>query len=146
MDTIETVALKTFANGEWWLVPGAEFTRAELEPFKAQMKACNTAILEANENVKVPFLSYTRERVFRALGRAEVKTDEPDPIAAYCEKIINGPAGLKAFEYHEMATPTVDRDVAVAAWVIRCLGNGGEEAQQVVDAIVERRAGNSGPG
>jgi len=61
-------------------------------------------------------------------------------ISAWCEKVINGPTGLKSFEYSEMALPVCDRDVAIAAWVIRCLANPDCEGSQVVlDAIAERR-------
>ena len=61
-------------------------------------------------------------------------------IMAFCESIITGSGGLHDFEQHELAVSNCDRDVAVAAWVIRCLGNGGNDAGDVVDAIVARRA------
>lgn len=61
-------------------------------------------------------------------------------IEGWCADIILGSGGLHDFERHEMATPNCDRDVAVAAWVVRCLGNGtSAETQAVVDAIVARR-------
>ena len=66
-----------------------------------------------------------------------MKTDD---IMAYCESIITGTGGLHDFEKYELAVPNCHRDVAIAAWVIRCLGNGGEDAGNVVNAIVERRA------
>lgn len=40
-------------------------------------------------------------------------------IYKFCEEIILGPGDLHSFEYHEVATPNVDRDVAVACWVIQ---------------------------
>lgn len=61
-------------------------------------------------------------------------------IEKYCNEIINGTGGLHDFEYYEMATSNVDRDVAVAIWAVKCLGNDpSPEARAVVDAIVERR-------
>lgn len=61
-------------------------------------------------------------------------------IEGWCADIILGPGGLHDFERREMATANCDRDVAVAAWVVRCLGNDASAATRaVVDAIVERR-------
>ena len=61
-------------------------------------------------------------------------------IMTYCEKIITGVGGLHDFERYELAVPNVDRDVATAAWVIRCLANPKSEgSQQVLEAILERR-------
>lgn len=65
---------------------------------------------------------------------------QPSVIEQWCADIILGPGGLHDFERHEMATPSCDRDVAVAAWVVRCLGNDASAAAHaVVDAIVARR-------
>ena len=61
-------------------------------------------------------------------------------IMKWCERIIAGTGGLHSFEQHELAVPTCDHDVAVAAWVIRCLANGEADSGDVVDAIVARRA------
>ena len=60
-------------------------------------------------------------------------------IMKWCEDIITGTGGLHDFERRELAVPKCDRDVAIAAWVIRCLGNGDNESGKVVDAIVARR-------
>ncbi len=61
-------------------------------------------------------------------------------IRQFSEKIINGPGGLHAYEYHEMAEPVGDRDVAVAVWVIKCLSNPKCEGSEVaIQAILERR-------
>lgn len=63
-------------------------------------------------------------------------------ISQWCRDVIQGPGGLQNFERNEMATPLVDRDVAIAMWVVRCLGNSERpETQAVVDAIVSRRQG-----
>lgn len=61
-------------------------------------------------------------------------------IRQFSEKIINGPGGLHAYEYHEMSEPVGDRDVAVAVWVIKCLSNPKCEGSEVaIQAILERR-------
>jgi hypothetical protein len=58
----------------------------------------------------------------------------------FCEKIINGDTGLHEMERCEMAVPTVDRDVAVAAWVIRCLANPNcEGSGYILDMVQARR-------
>jgi len=58
-------------------------------------------------------------------------------IMAWCESTIKG---LRVYEYHEVATPNCDRDVAVAAWVVRCLANpDNADSQAILDAINERR-------
>lgn len=62
-------------------------------------------------------------------------------IYKFCEEIILGPGGLHSFEYHEVATPNVHRDVAVACWVIRCLANAKKpEAQAIIYEIIKRRS------
>jgi len=63
-------------------------------------------------------------------------------IMDYIKKVIEGPAGLHAYEYHEVTTPKpgISRDDAVCAWLVRCLGNDtSDRAQDVVDQIVTRR-------
>ena len=48
--------------------------------------------------------------------------------------------GLHDFEKYELATPNCDRDVATAAWVIKCLANPQSDgAEYVLNAIMERR-------
>ena len=62
-------------------------------------------------------------------------------IEKWVNRIINGLGGLHSFEDHEFATPNIDRDEAVARWVIRCLGNKNcEGSQEVIDAILKNRA------
>lgn len=68
---------------------------------------------------------------------------QSDAITKWCSDIILGSGGLHDFEDHEMATPLVDRDVAIAMWVVRALGDStSAETQAVVDAIVARRDGS----
>ena len=58
-------------------------------------------------------------------------------IAAW---IVDRIAGLYDFEYHELAVPTINRDEAVAAWIIRCLANPKcEGSADVLNSIVDRR-------
>ena len=71
--------------------------------------------------------------VCRMTRRIEMDID----IMHWCEETI---ADLHTFERCEMAVAKVPRDVAVAAWVLRCLANircpGG---LAVLEAIHERR-------
>lgn len=63
-------------------------------------------------------------------------------ILDFCMDAITGVGGLHDYEYYEMATPKagVDREIAVAVWIVKCLANDkSNKAQAVVDAIVERR-------
>ena len=61
-------------------------------------------------------------------------------IMQYCEKIITGAGGLHDMERYELATPNCNRDVAVAAWVIKCLANPKSEgSENILSAIIERR-------
>jgi hypothetical protein len=61
-------------------------------------------------------------------------------IRQFSEKIINGDSGLHAYEYHELAEPMGDRDVAVAIWVIKCLANPNcEGSAEALAAVMERR-------
>ena len=63
-------------------------------------------------------------------------------IEEWVNKIIFGSGVLHAFEYHEFASCNIDRDEAVARWVIRCLANPKcEGSEEVLTAIVERRLG-----
>ena len=57
----------------------------------------------------------------------------------YCEAIIEN---LRDYERYEMASPIPDRDVAVAAWVIRQLAMPGLQSERVLEAIMERRKVN----
>jgi len=62
-------------------------------------------------------------------------------IQEWVNNIIDGTTGLHAFERFEFATPTIPRDQAVAAWVIRCLANPDcEGSGDVLAAIAARRA------
>lgn len=68
-----------------------------------------------------------------------------DTIGAWIHDVIDGSGGLHSFEYHEMATPNIPRDEAVAHWVIRALGNdASKDAQVVFEAIAERRMERKG--
>jgi hypothetical protein len=62
-------------------------------------------------------------------------------LLEFCSEIINGTGGLHAMEYYELAVPTIDRDEAVAAWVIQCLANPNcEGSDYVLEQIQARRA------
>ena len=66
--------------------------------------------------------------------------EEKDIITQFCEDIINGPTGLHTFENREMAVPKIDRDVATACWVIRCLANPhNPKSREVLNSIQRRR-------
>lgn len=60
-------------------------------------------------------------------------------ISVWINRIIDGPSGLHAFEHFERATPTVPRDEAVAAWVIRCLANPECDGSADLLAAIQRR-------
>lgn len=61
-------------------------------------------------------------------------------LLEFCNSIINGNGGLLDYEQHEVAVPTVPRDVAVAAWTIRCLANPGcEGSEHLVEMILAKR-------
>ena len=61
-------------------------------------------------------------------------------IQDYCESIITGVGGLHDFEKYELAVPKVNRDVATAMWVIKCLANPDSKGSaEVLKAIQERR-------
>lgn len=65
---------------------------------------------------------------------------QQSPIMKFCEDIITGVGGLHDFERYELATPNCDKDVATAAWVIRCLANPkNPDSEMVLNAIIERR-------
>jgi hypothetical protein len=59
-------------------------------------------------------------------------------ITQWITGIIDGPGGLHDFERCEFASPTVPRDEAVAAWVIRCLANVRCEDSDGVLAEIQR--------
>lgn len=62
-------------------------------------------------------------------------------IRAWIQQIIDGPGGFHDYERHEMPIETVPHDEAVAAWVIRCLGNQNcVGSDNVLDAITDHRA------
>lgn len=64
-------------------------------------------------------------------------------IRQWCTEMIEDTGGLDDFEYNEMATPTVRREIAVATWIIRCLGNSqNDKTKAVINAILERRENN----
>jgi hypothetical protein len=61
-------------------------------------------------------------------------------ISEWITGIIDGPGGLHDYERCELASPTVPRDEAVAAWVIRCLANPRcEDSDGILAAIQEQR-------
>mgnify|MGYP001577499286 CR=1 FL=1 len=45
------------------------------------------------------------------------------PTEQLCADLIEGVGGLDDFEYHEMAVMNYRRDIGVAMWVVRCIGN-----------------------
>lgn len=52
---------------------------------------------------------------------------------------------LHTFERCELALPTIPRDEAVAAWIIRCLANPDcDGSEEMIAAIVKRRKKWSG--
>jgi hypothetical protein len=52
-----------------------------------------------------------------------------------CADLIEGPGGLDDFEYYEMATMNYRRDIGVAMWVVRCIGNApGSDLAQAIKA------------
>lgn len=60
-------------------------------------------------------------------------------IEGFLEGIINGGAGFKVWEDREFVVHQ-DRDVAIAAWVIRCLANPrNKDTEYVLTAIQEQR-------
>ena len=62
-------------------------------------------------------------------------------IPKWIHELISGPGGLHDYEAHEWAEPRIDRDEAVAAYVIRCLGNPGcEGSAELLQAIADHRA------
>lgn len=63
------------------------------------------------------------------------------PVQAWVEQVVTGGGGFQSFEAHEMPLWAHERDVELAAWVIRCLANPGcEGSAEVLAAIAERRA------
>lgn len=60
-------------------------------------------------------------------------------ISDWIHEIIDGVGGLHDFEYYEMATPTIPRDEAVAAWVLRCLANVKCEGSDLVLGAIQKR-------
>jgi len=61
-------------------------------------------------------------------------------IEQFTDSIIHGCGGLLAFEDHEFSVTSVDRDVAVVRWTLRCLANPRNElSQAVLDAIMAQR-------
>ena len=65
-------------------------------------------------------------------------------ISTWVHRVIDGPGGLRSFEDHEMAEPTVNRDEAVAAWIIRCLANAKcAGSDYVIDEIIKHRQDGS---
>jgi hypothetical protein len=63
-------------------------------------------------------------------------------LVDFAHDCIHGSGGLHDFEDREMATPNIDRDEAVARWVLRCLGNIDYElSSRALEAILEHREG-----
>lgn len=55
------------------------------------------------------------------------------PVEQACIDLIEAAGGLDDYEYYEMATMTTRREIGVAMWVVRCIGNNpdSELAQQI---------------
>ena len=63
-------------------------------------------------------------------------------IRTWVHEIIDGIGGLHDFENHEIATPNMPRDEAVAIWILKCLGNRKcEGSQKVLNEILKHRRG-----
>jgi len=61
-------------------------------------------------------------------------------LTTFCERIINGPTGLKSFEEHEVAQLHSDDRVAGAIWAVRCLTNPKlEDSGTVLQKIMAER-------
>jgi hypothetical protein len=61
-------------------------------------------------------------------------------IQTWVEQRVTGPGGFQGFEAHEMPLFVHERDVELAAFVIRCLANPGcEGSGEVLEAIIHRR-------
>lgn len=61
-------------------------------------------------------------------------------IENWIKEIIDGTGGFKNCEEYEVMVHHVNREVSIAGWVIRCLGNPEcEGSQDVLDSIIERR-------
>jgi hypothetical protein len=59
----------------------------------------------------------------------------------WASAVIDGPAGLEAFEAHELAIPHHSERVSAVIWALRTLGNDlSADTQAVVDGLVARRA------
>lgn len=60
-------------------------------------------------------------------------------IRPWLNEMINGVGGWKSFERYEIVM-TNDRDLAIATFILRCLGNSNHpDTQAVIDAIVTKR-------
>jgi hypothetical protein len=60
-------------------------------------------------------------------------------LKTWCNSIINGAGGLRAYNKHEHAGMTTQ--LHAVEWTIRCLANPKcEGSQEVLDAILEERA------
>ncbi len=44
-------------------------------------------------------------------------------IKQACIDLLEGVGGLDDYEYHEMATMNTRREIGVAIWVVKCIGN-----------------------
>ena len=61
-------------------------------------------------------------------------------ILFWVHDVIDGVGGLHDFEEHEIATPNIPRDEAVAIWILKCLGNVKcEGSQKILNEIVKHR-------
>jgi hypothetical protein len=61
-------------------------------------------------------------------------------ITEWCEKVIEGPSGMNAYEEREFVSWFKSDRVAAAEWVIRCLANPKcEGSAEVLEAIMEHR-------
>ena len=58
----------------------------------------------------------------------------------WCQRIITSPGGFREYVKREIPDFAEPREVEIAKWVVRCLGNlDNEGSAQVIEAILERR-------
>ena len=59
---------------------------------------------------------------------------------SWCDKIINGAGGYKAFQKYELAVENYEHDICVSIWILRCLANPEcDGSEEVIDAILKVR-------
>jgi hypothetical protein len=61
-------------------------------------------------------------------------------IGKWCYDMIKGPTGFESYEEHELVVWHLQRELAVAEWIIRCLANkDNKEAADVLQSILKQR-------